>query len=136
MSARGESDSGPERQAEKPVLVYDDDCGFCTWWAALIVNRAEMEAVGFGALPEAYRNRLPKDYERCVHLLTETRTYSCGAAAEAAFVRMHFLPQSLESPGLIRRNRYYKRLRERAYRWIATHRGRLGRIVSSATIEQ
>ncbi len=27
-------------------LVYDDDCGFCTWWADFIEDRSDLESLG------------------------------------------------------------------------------------------
>lgn len=112
------------------LLVYDEECGFCTWWAAAIAARSPIEAVGFDALADAHRHRLPEDYEHCVHLLTPTGVHSCGAAAEAALVRIEWVPSVLETPGPIRRSVPYQWLRERVYRWVANHRGLLGRFCS------
>jgi predicted DCC family thiol-disulfide oxidoreductase YuxK len=115
----------------QPVIVYDDSCGFCTWWADWIGARAPVRTVGFSDLSPAIRERLPPDFERCVHLLTETRVYSCGEAVEAALLRLDFVPPGLREPGPIRLSRGYRRLRERAYRWVADNRSTLSSIVST-----
>ncbi|MEF8772776.1 thiol-disulfide oxidoreductase DCC family protein [Halodesulfurarchaeum sp.] len=113
-----------------PTLVFDDACGFCTWWADLIEAHSQVRTVGFSALTSDQRACLPAQYEQCVHFLTDERVYSCGAAAEAALVRLDFVPALFKRPGPVRRSRAYEWLRKRVYRWVADHRGRLGRIVS------
>ncbi len=65
-----------------PRLVYDDDCGFCTWVAEYADDHGEFELVGFSDLTPDQRARLPANFEECAHLLTHERVYSCGAAME------------------------------------------------------
>ncbi|MDZ7850345.1 MAG: DCC1-like thiol-disulfide oxidoreductase family protein [Halodesulfurarchaeum sp.] len=113
-----------------PVLVYDDACGFCTWWADWVGAHAAIRVVGFSALTPEHRNRLPEHYERCVHLLADGRVYSCGEAVEAALVRLDFVPSMLRDPGSIRRSPHYRRLREHGYRWVANNRDTLSKIVA------
>lgn len=113
------------------VLVYDDACGFCTWWADWISTRAPIRTVGFSALSPEQRDRLPATYERCVHLFADERTYSCGEAVEAALLRLDFVPSWLREPGPIRRSKPYRLLRERAYRFAAENRVTLSKIVST-----
>jgi len=48
---------------ETPVLVYDDDCGFCTWWAEFFGEHSEIPTVGFSELDSEMRYMLPDDYE-------------------------------------------------------------------------
>ena len=115
---------------QRPVLVFDDACGFCTWWAELIEAHSEIHTVGFSTLSGEQRACLPAEYEQCVHLLTENRMYSCGAAVETALYRLEFVPGGLEHTGPVRRSQAYRRLREAVYQWVTRHRGQLGRIVS------
>ncbi|MFW5922723.1 MAG: DCC1-like thiol-disulfide oxidoreductase family protein [Halodesulfurarchaeum sp.] len=115
-----------------PVLVYDDACGFCTWWADWVAAHAAIRTVGFTALSPKQRDRLPPDFERCVHLFADGRRYSCGEAVEAALLRLDFVPSVLREPGRVRRTRTYRRLRERGYRWVAENRETLSRIVSKS----
>jgi predicted DCC family thiol-disulfide oxidoreductase YuxK len=113
------------------TLVYDDDCGFCTWWARLVERRSDVPLVGFSEL-EAHpdlRARLPEDYEECSHLVTDEDVYSCGASIEEAIVRARVCGLDLAgSVGFLRHFRDYNRLREGTYRWVAEHRGLLGKV--------
>ncbi len=113
-----------------PVLVYDDACGFCTWWADFVAAHSQVDVVGFSALSEAHLERLPAGYHSCAHLLTEETVYACGEAVEAALCRLDGMPAALQQPGPIRRHATYKRIRERVYRWVADNRGRLGWFLS------
>jgi predicted DCC family thiol-disulfide oxidoreductase YuxK len=114
-----------------PRLVYDDDCGFCTWSAAFADRRGEFELVGFSELTPEQRARLPADYESCVQLLTDDAVYSCGEATEQVLARINPVARAVVSavsvvPG-------YPRARERAYRWAAQRRGLWGKVVSRRT---
>lgn len=113
-----------------PVLVFDDACGFCTWWAELVEAHSTIQTVGFSTLSAEQRACLPPEYEQCVHLLTEDRLYSCGEAVEVALSRLDFVPAGFEHPGPVRRSRAYSKLREGIYQWVTRHRGQLGHIVS------
>ena len=53
------------------LLVYDDDCGFCTWWAEFLEARSDVPTIGFSDLDPGLRNTLPDDYDRCAHLVTD-----------------------------------------------------------------
>lgn len=113
-----------------PLLVYDDDCGFCTWSAGLALRHAEFEAVGFRELSPEQRARLPDDYERCAHLVTDDAIYSCGAAAERTIVGM--VPATGPAFAALGRVPSYRRLREWLYRWIADRRAIWGRYRSAS----
>jgi predicted DCC family thiol-disulfide oxidoreductase YuxK len=114
--------------AERPTLVYDDDCGFCTWWARWAARNADVTLVGFAELDEADRARLPADYTDCVHLLTTDAVYSCGEAVERVLARTDgtladAFAELREVPG-------YEQFRERVYRFNADRRDLWGCIVS------
>ena len=36
----------------RDTFVYDDDCGFCTWWAEFFAQRTDLETVGFDELTD------------------------------------------------------------------------------------
>jgi predicted DCC family thiol-disulfide oxidoreductase YuxK len=112
-----------------PVIVYDDDCGFCTWCARWAVRRGSFEAIGFANLTPDQRARLPDDFESCVHLFTSDRVYSCGAATERVLRRMY--PELQEVFGALQAVPGYADFRERLYRWVADHRGQLGTYISA-----
>ena len=114
---------------ETATLVYDDDCGFCSWVAAFVADRSEMGIVGFSELTEAERERLPEDYEECVHLLTDEGVYSCGEATEMALERAGVLPREIRT--FLNQFADYGRLRERLYREAADRRDVWGTFVTS-----
>jgi len=113
------------------TLVYDDDCGFCTWWAERLADCGDVRLLGFSALDDETRERLPADYEECAHLLTEDTVYSCGKAIEEAALRSD-LPDDLRAPvDRLREFDGYTLVRERAYRAVADRRGLFGEFLSA-----
>ena len=109
-------------------LVYDDDCGFCSWWAAVAARYTDLGIVGFSALTDDERGRLPEAYEECAHLLTDDEVLSCGEAIEAVLDRMGVLPRPLRL--LLNQTADYGPLREQAYRAAADRRALWGTFVS------
>ncbi|MFC6939471.1 DCC1-like thiol-disulfide oxidoreductase family protein [Salinirubellus sp. GCM10025818] len=111
------------------TLVYDDDCGFCSWVASFVARRTEMGIVGFSELTDEEREPLPADYEECVHLVTEDAVYSCGEATERALERAGVLPR--EARTFLNQFADYGPLRERLYREAADRRDVWGLLVSA-----
>ncbi|MCU4802034.1 DUF393 domain-containing protein [Halobacteria archaeon HArc-gm2] len=118
------------RTAAVPRLVYDDQCGFCTWSVELALRHGEFEAVGFSELSPDQRARLPESYDRCMHLLTDDAAYSCGAAAERTIELA--LPATRPLFGALRQVPGYARFREGLYRWIGDRRAIWGRYRSAS----
>jgi predicted DCC family thiol-disulfide oxidoreductase YuxK len=110
------------------IFVYDDDCGFCSWWASFVAEYTDLGIAGFSALTDAERERLPENYEECAHLLTDEGVRSCGAAIEAVLERVGVLPSRLRL--LLGQTADYGPLRERLYRAAADRRDVWGRLVS------
>lgn len=111
-----------------PRLVYDDDCGFCTWCAEYAAARGEFELVGFEELTPDQLSRLPDDYEACAHLLTAERVYSCGAAIEETLARVETPSRFLARA--FRRLPGNDTVRESLYREVADRRALFGRVAS------
>lgn len=114
---------------EQPRLVYDDDCGFCTWCADWAVRNGDFEPAGFSELTPDEQHRLPDEYEDCVHLIADETVYSCGKATEEVLLRMGKLPT--EPFTFLNGFADYERLREDVYRFVADHRDQLGKVVSA-----
>ena len=112
------------------VLVYDDDCGFCTWWARFFEARADVRLVGFSELDPDLRERLPDRYETCSHLVTEDAIYSCGASIEEALLRSDVGAPLRPAVERLRGVGDYRTLREWGYRLAAGNRSLLGRALS------
>ncbi|MFA9425760.1 DUF393 domain-containing protein [Natronorubrum sp. A-ect3] len=116
----------------EPTLVYDDDCGFCTWWADYVDRHGELRLVGFSDLsaePEL-RERLPTHYEQCSHLVTDDAVYSCGASIEEALRRTTTNSTVRDVIEFGRHFEEYEHVREWAYRQVADNRETWGQLVS------
>lgn len=113
--------------ASRPLIVYDDDCGFCTWSVEYADRRGDFDLVGFSELSAEERARLPGGYRRCVHLLTDEDVYSCGAATEEILTRLD-APVALAARAF-RRVPASEKVRDPLYRWVADHRSWFGRLV-------
>jgi len=118
-----------------PRFVYDDDCGFCTWWAEFFAEHADVELVGFSEMDGALRDRLPTAYEDCAHLVTDEAVYSCGAAIEEALARSDVGKPARPVFDVFGESEAYADLRERTYREVADRRALWGRLLSSDTSE-
>lgn len=112
------------------VLIYDDDCGFCTWWADYFENHTDIRVVGFTNLDPDLRAKLPDDYTNCSHLIIDDTVYSCGASIEQATIRTPLGRPFRPVVEFLRQFRDYERLRERAYRAAANNRSLLGHLMS------
>jgi predicted DCC family thiol-disulfide oxidoreductase YuxK len=112
------------------TLVYDDDCGFCTWWADYIAERSDVELVGFSELTDETRERLPEDYEECAHLLIDGEVYSCGESIERALARADLGVDFEPLFQFCRQFDEYARFRERIYREVADRRDTFGKVIS------
>lgn len=110
-----------------PRIVYDDDCGFCTWTATFADRHGDFELVGFSELTREEKVRLPVDYERCVHLLADGDVYSCGEATEQVLARLD--PTARQLFDVLRGFPGYAGTREKAYRWVADRRALWGKVV-------
>ena len=121
-----------ERHRTRPQLVYDDDCGFCTWCARWAVRVAPVEPVGFSELSEEERTSLPDDWEECTHLVVGRTVYSCGEAIEQTLARSN-VPTGV-AIGMLRNVPGYEEARERGYRWAAERRGEWGTVASADSL--
>lgn len=111
----------------RPIIIYDDDCGFCAWSVRYAIERADFDIVGFSELSPELRDRLPADYESCVHVIVDGQVYSCGAAAEEVLSRLG--PAWGTAMSVARLVPFRATVREPMYRWVADHRPFFGRLV-------
>jgi predicted DCC family thiol-disulfide oxidoreductase YuxK len=111
-----------------PTIVYDDDCGFCTWSARYAAARGPFALVGFSELTDEQLARLPPDYESCAHLFVGGETYSCGAAAEEIVARMDSPEQLPMAAFQLLPEGVRTAIREPVYRTIANNRDALGTV--------
>lgn len=113
------------------TILYDADCGFCRWSLAWVLRWDRGRRLRPVALqdPEAER-LLPgiSEQERMAswHLVAEDGAVSSAGSAVAPLLRL--LPGGRPLAALATR---FPGVTERAYRWVAKHRGRLSTIVGS-----
>jgi predicted DCC family thiol-disulfide oxidoreductase YuxK len=124
-------------EPSRAIVIYDDDCGFCRWSLALLLSVDRSRGAALAAL-----RPLPlgtEEADRLLADLTEEQRnaswhlvidepsgparFSAGAALAPALA---LLPRGRRPAALAAR---MPRLTERAYRWVADHRGLLGRFV-------
>lgn len=112
------------------ILVFDDDCGFCTWWAELFAARSATTLVGFSELTPELRAELPEHFERCAHVLVAGERYACGEAMEEAFIRSDYGRPLRPLIEFLRGNDGYVALREWTYGAVAGRRDLWGKVLS------
>jgi predicted DCC family thiol-disulfide oxidoreductase YuxK len=117
------------------TVLYDRDCGFCRWSLDKILawdRRRVLRPVAIQS-EEGQRLLAPIDPERRLdswHLAWDGQLRSAGAAAPPLFA---VLPGGRPLAALLRA---FPRLTERAYRWVADHRGSLARLLRIAPDRQ
>jgi predicted DCC family thiol-disulfide oxidoreductase YuxK len=123
---KGRSSNQAEQRAH--VVLYDADCGFCKLtvrWLLRLDRRRCLRPVAIQApegrsllreLPEAARLE-------SAHLLTPDGTLHSGGAAAAPLAKL--LPAGSIVARLFSR---FPGGTDRAYRWVARHRGLIGRL--------
>lgn len=114
---------------ERPLVVYDGECGFCMRWVERL-RRWSADALDFAPFQQAAA-RFPsiplEEFERSVQLVeTDGRVFS---GAEAVFRALAHCPRVgagallwcyLRVPG-------FAVVSEAVYRFVARHRGRFGK---------
>jgi predicted DCC family thiol-disulfide oxidoreductase YuxK len=119
-------------KTERPVVLYDTDCGFCRWSLAKLLAWDRHRRLRPVAIQSAEGQRLLADLSEAKRLSSwhlvapEGRLRSAGAAA-APLLRT--LPGGAPLAALLER---FPSATEGAYAWVAAHRGRLGRLIPAA----
>ncbi|MFB6112579.1 MAG: thiol-disulfide oxidoreductase DCC family protein [Halodesulfurarchaeum sp.] len=112
---------------DQPVLVYDDDCSFCTRAARFVRRHGTVRIVGFSELDSDLEARLPETYRESAHLLSEGSVYSGGEAVERSLATTGFVPG--RAIALLKRIPGYRTARERGYDVVAENRGTIGSLL-------
>ena len=113
-------------------VLYDADCGLCTWLLAIILRRDRVEQLETVALqrPEAadlLADLTPAERMASWHLLSpDGERFSAG---EALGPLLRELPRGRLPAAVLAR---FPGLVNRSYRWVADHRTRLSRWVPAS----
>jgi predicted DCC family thiol-disulfide oxidoreductase YuxK len=117
------------------IVLYDSDCGFCKFCLALLLawdsarpKRAGPRALRPLPLGSDEADRLLADLtdeqrNASWHLVIDGRRHSAGAALAPALA---LLPRGRRPAALFAR---FPHAAEWGYRWVADHRGHIGRFV-------
>lgn len=118
-----ERHSGAERPPERPLLLFDGDCGFCRFWVArwraMTPGRvdfapAQQEAARFPQIAK-------ESWKDAVQLVTPQGEVYGGA--EAVFRTLAYAPERRWMLGIYRRVPGARFVSEAAYGLVARHRG-------------
>ena len=114
------------------AILYDRDCGFCRWSLAVVLRGDRGRMLRPVALQDPEADRLlagMTEEERMAssHLVGPDGAVATAGAAAAPLFRL--LPGWRPLAALAAR---FPRATERAYRWVADHRGLFGRFVTQA----
>src|SRR3954452_12761420 len=115
--------------AGEHALLYDADCGFCKWCLHVILRWDRHRRLRPVAIQSAEGASLLADLSEAErlgswHLVTPDTVVSAGAAA-APLARL--LPGGRPLAALFDA---FPGATERAYRWVADHRGAFGKVFS------
>ncbi len=114
------------------IVIYDSDCGFCRWSLAVLLvwdgsGALRPLPLGSAEADDLLSDLTPEERAASWHLILDESAgptrLSAGAALAPALSRLRGgrIPAALF-------NRF-PRATERGYRWVADHRGPLGRFV-------
>lgn len=109
------------------TVIYDPDCGFCRWTLALLLawDRGTLHPLPLGTdeANDLLADLSVEQRSASWHLVLDGQRSSAGAALAPALslLRGGHIPAALF--------RHFPRATERGYRWVADHRGLLGRFV-------
>jgi predicted DCC family thiol-disulfide oxidoreductase YuxK len=110
------------------IVLYDAECGFCKLtvrWLLRLDRRRRLRAAAIqGAEGRGLLSELPGAQRvESAHLLTPDGTLHSGGAAAAPLAKL--LPGGSVAARLFLR---FPSATDRAYRWVARHRGLFGRL--------
>jgi predicted DCC family thiol-disulfide oxidoreductase YuxK len=125
---------------QQGIVIYDDDCGFCRWSLAVLLSADGLRPLPLGTAEADYllHDLTPEERGASWHLVIDPPgeagpeqlsldapplRFSAGAALAPA---LSLLPRGRRVAWLVAR---VPGPTERGYRWVAGHRGLLGRFV-------
>jgi len=117
-------------KTERPVVLYDADCGFCRWALAKLLAWDRRGSLLPLPIESAEGRRLLADLSEprrgaSWHFVDLDGTRTSAGAAAAPMLR--HLPGGREAAELLAR---FPNATERAYSWVASHRSAFGRALT------
>jgi predicted DCC family thiol-disulfide oxidoreductase YuxK len=116
-------------KTEPLIVLYDSDCGFCRWSLAKLLawdRRQRLRPVAIQSAEGQWLLSDLREEERMAswHLVGADGERQSAGAAAAALLRQ--LPGGAPLAALVNR---FPAAAERAYAWVARHRGTLSRLI-------
>src|SRR3984885_1213529 len=114
---------GAERLPERPLLLFDGDCGFCRFWVARwrAATRGQVDFAPAQQEAARFPEIAKESWKRSVQLVTPTGEVYGGA--EAVFRTQAYAPERRWMLGVYRRVPGAQFVSEAAYRLVERHRG-------------
>jgi predicted DCC family thiol-disulfide oxidoreductase YuxK len=114
------------------IVLYDGDCGFCKWLLAALLRRDRAGrlrplALQSSAAAELLADLAPEQRMASWHLISPDGRRQSGGAALPALLRL--LPAGRLPAAAFGR---FPGATDRGYRWVASHRSGLSRLVPRA----
>jgi predicted DCC family thiol-disulfide oxidoreductase YuxK len=122
----------PTLSARRWAVLYDADCGFCTWLLSMLLRwdravRLQPIALQRSEADDLLQELTPAERMASWHLVSPTGERRSGGAAVAPLLRV--LPAGgLPAAAFAR----CPRVADRGYRWVAEHRSQLSKWVPSS----
>lgn len=113
--------------AQRPILIWDGQCGFCAYWLerwrSLLGQRLDYRA--FQDLnPEEFQDIERNVFQEALQLIeTDGQLYGGAHAAYRSLAYISRFWRWVEN--LYQRRSWFRRLSDGAYRWISKNRGHL-----------
>ena len=107
---------------DKPILVYDGNCGFCKYWI-IKWKRITQGNIGYSPYQKvaAQFSDIPVDYFRQAVRYIDTDG-SVGNGPEAAFLTLQFKKRYRFLLNWYRNMAWFRKLSDVVYQWIADNR--------------
>ena len=118
-----EKHTGTERPPERPLLLFDGDCGFCRFWVARwrAATRGQVDFAPAQQEAARFPQIAKESWKRSVQLVTPKGEVYGGA--EAVFRTLAYAPERRWMLGFYRRVPGAQFVSEAAYRLVERHRG-------------
>jgi predicted DCC family thiol-disulfide oxidoreductase YuxK len=122
--------STPEDKPDRPLILYDGDCGFCRFWVARwrIVTRGALDFAPAQQEADRFPQITPEAAARAIQLVMPQGEVFSGA--EAVFRTLANAPEERWKLALYRRLPGFRPLSEWVYALVARHRAFFSKLVT------